>query len=220
MIGITSSCSNSSNAVKHWPAYYELKWLGPLSFSHVCEQQMKSHLVGQHSKGSEGTFAESNTKRWVQRCSHLSDSKYPLEMQPTVAPVPAILESLSCSPSGGPNFITVQFIYQHSFTVWADLQVASLFGNEQTLNYIVSHCKLAFNSDCNSFLFLPLCGPVSWPLQHLTAFLSIQSCKFNQPQWNPPAATSGVWSRERPDTESFSQVGIEPATLLTASCQS
>lgn len=96
-------------------------------------------------------------------------------------PGPAALESLSRSPSGGPNFITVQFIYQHSFTVWADLQVASLFGNEQTLNYIVSHCKLAFNSDCNQFLFLPLCGPVSWPLKHLTAFLSIPTCKFNQP---------------------------------------
>lgn len=71
MIGITSSCSNSSNAVKHWPAYYELKWLGPLSFSHGCEQQMKSHLVGQHSKSSEGTFAESNKKMSAKMLSFI-----------------------------------------------------------------------------------------------------------------------------------------------------
>lgn len=70
-------------------------------------------------------------------------------MKPTVVPVPVVLESLSRSPSGGANFITVQFIYPHSFAVWADSQVASLFANEQTLNYIVSHCKLAFNSDRN-----------------------------------------------------------------------
>lgn len=67
--------------------------------------------------------------------------------------------------------ITVERIYRHSFTVWADLQVAS---NEQTFNDIVTHCKLAFNSDCNEFLLLPPCGPIRWPLNRSRVFFLLR----------------------------------------------
>lgn len=125
------------------------------------------------------TFAEKNSSTKIfLLCRFINISEH---VANRCVPVPTILKSLSRSPSGGPNLITVQFINQHSLTVWADLQVASLFRNKQTSNYIVSHCKLAFNSARNEFLFLTLCGPVIWPMKLLTAFLSIHTPKFNQP---------------------------------------